>query len=191
MPSPMTTRGLLGHFPRGADLPTNNRRTTTLSVRLPAYSSLRAILAAEAGVRRAWAEASGRRATREVGRGAAGGDNSEGWDGESGSSNATLDVESEEGEEEHTSLTALPLGTQESGARELQVGERSGGSGGGKGASGTAGGGETYIRHRAQKHPGRKKGGRRGSESADPWGVGGKSGGREASGVGPNPHGLE
>ena len=41
-------------------------------------------------------EASGRRATREVGRGGAGGSDSEGWIGESGSSDATSDAESEE-----------------------------------------------------------------------------------------------
>ena len=41
------------------------------------------------------------------------------------------------------------------------------------------------------KHNTAGKGGRRGWESDDPWGVGGKSGGREASGVGPNPHGVE
>ena len=43
MPSPTTTRGLLGHFPQGVDLPANDRRATTLPVRLPISLSLRAI----------------------------------------------------------------------------------------------------------------------------------------------------
>ena len=45
--------------------------------------------------------------------------------------------------EEHAPLTALPWGTQESGARRLRVGERAGGSGGRKGTSETADWGET------------------------------------------------
>ena len=65
--------GLLGHFPRGADPPANNRRATNLSVRLPTSSSLRAVLAARAGGRGVWARVSGRRVTRVVGRGSAGG----------------------------------------------------------------------------------------------------------------------
>ena len=39
--------------------------------------------------------------------------------------------------------------------------------------------------------PAGKKEGRRGWESADPWGVGGNSGGRKVSVVGPDPHGVE
>ena len=117
MPSPTTMRGLLGQFPRGTDLPANDRCATTPPVRSPKSLSLRAISAAGAGGRSAWAGASGRRATREVGEGGAGGDNSEGRSGESGGSNATLDAESEEGKEEHALLTASPWGTQESGAR--------------------------------------------------------------------------
>ena len=157
MPSPTTTMGLLGHFPRGADLPANNQRTTTPPVRLPTSSSLREILAAGDGGWGAWEGASGRRATREVGRGGAEGDDSEGWSGESGSSDTTSDAESEEGEEEHAPLTASPWDTQESGARGLHVGARAGGSGGGKVTSGTADRGETQSRHGAQKQHGGKK----------------------------------
>ena len=101
-----------------------------------------------------------------------------GWSRESGSSDATSDAESEEGKEEHAPLTASPWGTQESRARGLRVGARSSGSGGGKVTSGTADGGETRSRHGVQKQHGGKKGGRRGWECADPWGVGGNSGGR-------------
>ena len=54
MPSPKTTRGILGHFPRGTDPPANNRRATNLPFRSPTSSSLRAILAAEARGRSAW-----------------------------------------------------------------------------------------------------------------------------------------
>ena len=154
MLSPTTTRGLLGHFPRGADLPANNQRATTPPVRLPTSLSLRAILEAGAGGRGAWVGASGRRATREVGRGGAGGDDSEGWSGESGSSDRKSDMESEEGKEEHAPLTASPWGTKESGARGLRVAARAGGAGGGKATSGTANGGETWSRHGAQKHHG-------------------------------------
>ena len=68
-----------------------------------------------------------------------GGDDSEGWSGESGSSDVTSDAESEEVKEEPTQLMALPWGTQESGARGLRVGERAGRSGDRKVTSGTAG----------------------------------------------------
>ena len=78
-----------------------------------------------------------------MGKGGTGGDDSEGWSGESGSSNATSDAELEEGEEKHAPLTASPWGTQESGARGLRVGERAGGSSGMKCTAGTADGGET------------------------------------------------
>ena len=40
MPSPMTTQGLLGHLPRGAELPANDRRATTPPVRSLTSSSL-------------------------------------------------------------------------------------------------------------------------------------------------------
>ena len=119
------------------------------------------------------------------------GDDSKGWSGESGSSDATSDAESEEGEEEHAPLTASPWGTEESGARGLRVGARASGSGGGKFTSGMADRRETWCRHRAQKQQGRKKGGRRGWDYAAPWGVGGNSGGREASRVDPDPHRVE
>ena len=94
MPSPTTTRGLLVHFPRGADLPANNQCATTPPVRFPKTSSLRAISAAGAGGRGTWAGASGRRATREMGRGGVRGYDSKGWSGESGSSDDTSDAES-------------------------------------------------------------------------------------------------
>ena len=67
-----------------------------------------------------------------------GGDDSEGWSWESGSSDGTSEAESEEGKEEPAPLAASPWGTQESGARGLWVGARAGGSGGGKATSGTA-----------------------------------------------------
>ena len=54
MLSPTTTRGLLGHFPCGADPPANDRRATTPPVRLPKSSSLWAILAAGTGGRSTW-----------------------------------------------------------------------------------------------------------------------------------------
>ena len=114
---PYDYAGPSGPFSRGADPPANDRRATTLPVRLPTSSSLRAISAAGAGGRRAWAGASGRRATGEVGRGGAGGDDSKEWSGESGSSDAKSYAESEEGKEEHAPLTASPWGMQESGAR--------------------------------------------------------------------------
>ena len=148
-------------------------------------------MADRAGGRSAWEGASGCRAMRAVGGGGAGGDNSKGWSGESRISNATSDAELEGGEEEHAPLTASPWGTQEIGARRLRVGARSGGSGGGKVTSGTADGRETRSRHGAKKQHGGEKGGRRGWECEDPWGVGGDSGGRKASAVGPDPHGVE
>ena len=126
----------------------------------------------------AWAKASSHRSTMDIRRGGVGGGNSEGWNGESGSSNATSDSESEEGEEEPSPLMASPWGTQESGESELRVGARAGGSGGRKATSGTADGGKTWICHGAQKQHGREKGGLRGWENDDPWGVGGNSGGR-------------
>ena len=190
MLSPTTTRGLLGHCPGGADLPATDRRAKTPPVRSPTSSSLRAISAAGAGGKGAWERASGRRATREVGRGGAEGDDSEGWSGGGGSSDVTLDAESEEAKEEPDPLTASPWGMQEIRASGLRRGARAGGSGSRKSTSGTADGEETRSRHGAGKNHGGEKGGRRGGESDDPWGVGGNSGVREASGVGPNPHGV-
>ena len=101
--------------------------------------------------------ASDRKITREVGRGGAGGDDSEGLSREGGSSDDTSDVEPEEGEEEPAPLTALPWGTQESGASGLRGGARDGGSGGGKVTSGTADGGDTRRCHGAQNTPRREK----------------------------------
>ena len=72
MPSPTTTRGLLGHFPRGMDPPANDRRVTTPSVRLPTYLSLQAISASRAGGRSARGGASDCTGLREEGRGGTG-----------------------------------------------------------------------------------------------------------------------
>ena len=110
--------------------------------------------------------------TRKVERGGVGEDDSEGWSGESGSSDTTSDAESEKGEEEPAPLMASPWDTQESEARGLRVGERAGGNSSGKVTSGTADGRETRSRHGAQKHHGGKNGGRRGWECDDPgeWG---------------------
>ena len=80
MPSPTITRGILGHFPRDADPTANDQRATTPTVRSPASLSLREILAAGDGGRSAWAGASGRRATREVGRGGVGGRRQQGME---------------------------------------------------------------------------------------------------------------
>ena len=124
-------------------------------------------MSAGAGGKSAWAGASGRRAMRDVGRGGAGADNSEGWSEESGSSDARSEAESEEGKEAHTKLIASPWGMQESGECGLWMGVRAGGSGGRKGTSRTADGGETRSRHGAQKKNSGKKGGRRGWENAD------------------------
>ena len=100
-----------------------------------------------------------------------------------------MDAETEEEEEGyHAPLTALPWGTQESGARGLLVGARAGRSDDGKGTSATADGGETRGRHGARKEQGGNKRGRRGWEGAEPWGVGGNSESRKASVVDPKPH---
>ena len=89
-----------GHFPRGADPPTNDPRATTLPIQFPAYLSLQAISAAGDGSRRAWEGTSGCRGPREVGRGGEGGEaKSEGW---SGGSDATLDAETKEDGWGHT-----------------------------------------------------------------------------------------
>ena len=108
MPSLMTTRGILGHFPRGMDPPANDRRANTPPVRPPTSLSLRAISAAGARGRSGWAGARGRRATREVRGGGAGEAGNEGWSGESGGRDATLDAGMEEEEKEHAPLAALP-----------------------------------------------------------------------------------
>ena len=79
---------------------------------------------------------SGSRGPREVGRrGEVGEDESKGW---SGRRNDALDAETEEEGWGHAPLTALPWGMQESGARELQVDARAGGSDGRKAPSAAA-----------------------------------------------------
>ena len=68
---------------------------------------------------------------------------------------------------------------------------RASGSDGRKIPYATANEAETRGRHGARREQGAKKGGRRGWERAEPLGVGGDSGGREASGVDPETHGVE
>ena len=68
---------------------------------------------------------------------------------------------------------------------------RSCGSDGRKVTSATADEADTRGRHRARREQGGKKGGRWGWEGAEPLGVGGNSGGRQASGVDPEPYGAE
>ena len=81
MLSPTTSRGLLGHFPRGADLPAANQCVSPLTVRLLTYLSLRAILVARAGGGDARGGASRRRIPRDCGVGGRGegGQNRDGW----------------------------------------------------------------------------------------------------------------
>ena len=62
---------------------------------------------------------------------------SAGWSGERGGSGATWDMEMEGVEGDHATLTASPWGTQESGARGLQVDVRAGRRDGGKVSSAT------------------------------------------------------
>ena len=69
MPSRTTTRGLLGHFPYGADLPAIEQHDSTPPVRLPTYFSFRAILAAGERGRGAWGSKCGRRSLRDGGAG--------------------------------------------------------------------------------------------------------------------------
>ena len=77
MPSPTTSRGLLGYFTRSTYLPATDQRASPLTVRSPTYLYLRAILAARAGVRGTQGGASGRSSPRDVrgGSGRAGGSN--------------------------------------------------------------------------------------------------------------------
>ena len=155
MPYPTTARGLLVHLPRGVDLPANDQRATTPLVRSPTSLSLRAISAAGSGGKSAWGGASGRRAPREVGRGGEGGEaESEGW---SGGSYATSDAETEEDDWGHVPLTALPWGTQESGARGLRRVARAGRSNGRNVTSATADKAETRGRHGAWREQGKKR----------------------------------
>ena len=104
-----------------------------------------------------------------------------------GGSDATSDAETEEDEGDHAPLTASPWGTQEIGERGPRGDARAGRSDGGKGTSATADGGETRGRHGAWREQGGGKGGCQGWEGVEPWGVGGNSGGREASGVEEHP----
>ena len=67
---------------------------------------------------------------------------------------------------------------------------RAGGSDDKKFPSETADEEETRGRHGVRHEQGAEKGGQRGWERAEPLGVGGNSGGREASGVDPENHGV-
>ena len=118
-----------------------------------------------------------------MGRGGDGGEaESEGW---SRGSDDASDVKTEEEGWGHTPLTALPWGMQESGARGLRMDARAGGSDGRKASSATADEVETQGCHGARREQGAKKGGQQRCEKAETRGVGGNSGGCEASGVTP------
>ena len=187
MPSPTTTHGLLGIFPRGADPHANDPHATTLPVRSPTFSSLRAISAARARGRSTRGGASVRRGPREEGRSEEGGEaERKGW---SGGSDDASDADTEEEGWVHTMLTASPWGAQESGERGLRVDARAGGSDGRKAPSAMVDKAGTRGRHGAWEQRA-KNGGRRDWEEAEPLGVGGKFGGREASGVDPETHTL-
>ena len=69
MISSTTARGLLGHFPQGADPPAANQRVSLLPVRLPTSLSLQAILMAGAGGGGASGGAIGRRSLIDGGGG--------------------------------------------------------------------------------------------------------------------------
>ena len=100
-----------------------------------------------------------------------------------------MDAESKEEGWGHTTLTASPWGTQESGARGLHVDARAGGSDGRKAPSGTANETGTRGRHGAWQQKA-KNGGRRDREEAEPLGVGVNLGGREVSRLDPETHGV-
>ena len=72
MPSPTTARVLLRLFLQGADLPATDQRVTIPPVRLPTYSSVRAILAAGDEGRGARGGVSGREGPRAEGGRSAG-----------------------------------------------------------------------------------------------------------------------
>ena len=190
---PTTTRGLLGIFSRSADLPANDPRATNPPVRLPTSSSLRAILAAGAGVTSVRGGASGRRGLREEGRGGTGeGAESQGW---SGRSDKALEAETEEdrmtaGEQGlgNNTLTESPWSTQESGSRGIRVDARAGRSDERKSPSATADEAGMRGRHGARQGQGDKNGGRQEFEGAEPSGAGGNNGGHEASRVDPETH---
>ena len=143
---------------------------TTPSVRFLTSSSLRAISAARAGGRIARGGASGSRGSREEGRSGTGeGAESTGW---SGGSDDTSDVETEEEGWVHDTLTELPWGTQENGARGLRVDALAGGSEGRKSPSATANEAGTRGRHGMDRGKGRKTeaGGNWRGENPREWG---------------------
>ena len=106
MPSPKTTRGLLGLFSRGADPPANDPRATTLLVLLLTYSSIQEISAARAGVWSARGGASSRRVPQEEGRTRKGGEAEiKVWNGRS---DEASEAETEEEGWGHDTLTASP-----------------------------------------------------------------------------------
>ena len=72
MLSPTTAKGLLGHFPHGADPPTTYQSASPPPVQLPISFSLRAISAAGDGGKGAQGGASGSRSPRD-GEGGGGG----------------------------------------------------------------------------------------------------------------------
>ena len=82
MLSPKTTRGLLGIFPRGADLTATDLHATTLPIQLPTSLSLWAISAAKVGGRSARGRASGRKGPQKEGgrRVGEGGRNRDAWE---------------------------------------------------------------------------------------------------------------
>ena len=191
MPSLTMAQGLLGHLTQGSDPPAKDLCATTPHVRLPISSSLRAILAAGAGGRSTWGWASGRRATREVGGEGAGKAGSEVWSREIGGSDTTSNTGMDEDEGDHALMTASPWSTQESGERGLRGDARAGRSDGRKGTSTMADGGVTQGCHGARREQGEGKGGCRGWKGVETWGVKGNSGGRKASRVDPELHGVE
>ena len=69
MPSPITARGVLGHFLHSIYLPSVFQSTSPLSVRFPVYFPLQVILVG--GYRGGWAQggAAGRRSLKEGGDG--------------------------------------------------------------------------------------------------------------------------
>ena len=159
MPSPTTTRGLLGLFPQGAELPATDPGATTLPVRLPKSSSLWVILAAGAWGKSARGGASVHKGPQEEGRGGTGeGAESEGW---SGGSDKALYAEMEEdgmpaGElgGSNNTMTASPWGMQESGAGGLRVDARAGRSNERKAPTATADKAGTQGRHGARQGQG-------------------------------------
>ena len=145
----------MGNFPRGADPLANNPRTNTPPVQAPTSLSLREILAAGARGRSARGGASGRRGPREVMRSGEGGESeSEGW---RGGSDDALDAETEEEGWGHAPLMASPWGTQESGARGLQVDASSSGRDGRKSPSAAADEAGTRGSHEAWHGQGAKR----------------------------------